>query len=82
MFIDIDNFKEVNDRFGHKVGDTLLVTVSKIFAIPPAARRSARRIVAITTEGSGFTAIMAIQNPPAAPSTIRLWCSQVSGFCA
>lgn len=30
MFIDIDNFKEVNDRFGHKVGDTLLVTVSKI----------------------------------------------------
>ncbi|MDU4999303.1 MAG: diguanylate cyclase [Enterobacteriaceae bacterium] len=30
MFIDIDNFKEVNDRFGHKVGDALLVTVSKI----------------------------------------------------
>lgn len=30
MFIDVDNFKEVNDRFGHKVGDALLVTVSKI----------------------------------------------------
>ena len=30
MFIDMDNFKEVNDRFGHKVGDTLLVTVSQI----------------------------------------------------
>lgn len=30
MFIDIDNFKEVNDRFGHKVGDMLLVTVSQI----------------------------------------------------
>lgn len=33
MFIDIDNFKEVNDRFGHKVGDTLLVTVSKILHV-------------------------------------------------
>lgn len=33
MFIDIDNFKEVNDRFGHKVGDALLVTVSRILHI-------------------------------------------------
>lgn len=33
MFIDIDNFKEVNDRFGHKVGDMLLVTVSQILHI-------------------------------------------------
>jgi len=33
MFIDIDNFKDVNDRFGHKVGDMLLVTVSKILHV-------------------------------------------------
>ena len=33
MFIDIDNFKEVNDRFGHKVGDALLASVSEILHI-------------------------------------------------
>lgn len=29
MFIDIDNFKEVNDNFGHDFGDLLLLEISK-----------------------------------------------------
>jgi diguanylate cyclase len=33
VFIDLDNFKDVNDRYGHKVGDGMLETVSQILHV-------------------------------------------------
>jgi diguanylate cyclase (GGDEF)-like protein len=51
--IDLDNFKSINDRFGHPVGDQVLITVAGIL------RRELGAVGAYRVGGEEFAVIMA-----------------------
>lgn len=49
-FVDIDRFKEINDRFGHQIGDEVLVTIARLLMLSirdndPAVRYGGEEIV-------------------------------------
>ena len=65
LYMDIDNFKPINDRFGHLIGDTLLRAVAKtiksnIRAIDVTARLGGDEFCILLAEtGSGAVALVA-----------------------
>ena len=66
LFIDLDNFKHVNDMFGHEVGDELL----KVIAFRLAARTRSDEIVA-RLGGDEFVILLEdVRNPEEVTETI------------
>jgi len=62
-YIDLDNFKSINDQFGHRVGDQLLITVvstfrSNIRSTDILARFGGDEFVILLPETSGEAAMM------------------------
>jgi diguanylate cyclase (GGDEF)-like protein len=61
LYLDVDDFKDVNDRFGHKTGDRVLATVSHVMrvsvrAIDIVARLGGDEFVVLMPETNRFAA--------------------------
>jgi len=65
LFVDLDNFKYVNDNFGHRVGDALLVAVAERL------RRTLRSNDLVVRLGGDEFAIL-LDNPKSIDDALRL----------
>ncbi|MEV4416575.1 GGDEF domain-containing protein [Catellatospora sp. NPDC049609] len=96
VFLDLDDFKQVNDTHGHHVGDQLLIGVARTLADLAdiyggvAARRSGDEFALMLPAEDGFErAVDAIVTVAGLPVTVtadgfavQLWPSASAGACA
>jgi diguanylate cyclase (GGDEF)-like protein len=66
VYLDIDNFKTINDQFGHTTGDTLLRTVATVIknnirAVDIAARIAGDEFIILLPETTGQSAHLVIE---------------------
>ena len=66
VFIDINNFKEINDSFGHQVGDKVLVALAKILT-----SRLRQEVVIFRYGGDEFLAVFPQTSPGGARFAIE-----------
>ncbi len=72
LMIDLDNFKKVNDNFGHPVGDQLLVAIADIF------RNNLRNIdLAARYGGDEFIVLLPENNLESAKEVAQRLCKQI-----
>lgn len=73
IFIDLDNFKEVNDTFGHDVGDILLQKFAKRLKLLAEGKIVGR------LGGDEFIVFFQTQEKPEIQKMMRNWIEQLSG---
>jgi diguanylate cyclase (GGDEF)-like protein len=75
MLLDIDYFKQINDRFGHRSGDMVLVSISQI-----AAKVLRESDILVRYGGDEFLIITPHTNSPAAVEIANRICHSVASY--
>jgi diguanylate cyclase (GGDEF)-like protein len=74
LFMDLDNFKTVNDRCGHPAGDAILIQVARLLRVPLRRRDTLARL-----GGDEFGLLMECCPPAKAIQTAQLLCKTIRG---
>jgi diguanylate cyclase (GGDEF)-like protein len=77
MMVDVDRFKDINDRFGHATGDDVLRHISR--SIGEAIGSTSRNNIAARIGGDEFAVLLVGRDPSAVAAAAARICQTVSG---